>query len=150
MFYDQFVKLCKARGVSPSAVMVSIGLNKSNATFWKKGSIPKGETLQKLAEYFGVSVDYLLGASDSAAGNTETYQPWTLADEIVLRAGGFHALAEFNFLSEEDKAEALKDIQKFVEFTLSKYKQRPQVPPADSAGQDTTPAPDGSEGAQEG
>ncbi len=61
MFYDQFVKLCKERGVSPSAVMVSIGLNKSNATFWKKGSIPKGDTLQKLADYFGVSTDYLLG-----------------------------------------------------------------------------------------
>lgn len=61
MFYDRFVGLCKERGVSPSAVMVSIGLNKSNATFWKKGSIPKGSTLQKLADYFGVSVDYLLG-----------------------------------------------------------------------------------------
>ena len=61
VFYDRFVGLCKERGVSPSAVMVSIGLNKSNATFWKKGSIPKGSTLQKLADYFGVSVDYLLG-----------------------------------------------------------------------------------------
>ena len=60
VFYDQFAKLCKERSVSPSAVMVSIGLNKSNATFWKKGSIPKGDTLQKLAAYFGVSVDYLL------------------------------------------------------------------------------------------
>ena len=68
MFYDQFVKLCKARGVSPSAVMVSIGLNKSNATFWKKGSIPKGETLQKLADYFGVSIDYLLGLADAPDG----------------------------------------------------------------------------------
>ena len=27
----------------------------------KRGSIPKGDTLQKLAAYFGVSVDYLLG-----------------------------------------------------------------------------------------
>lgn len=61
VFYDRFVGLCKERGVSPSAVMVSIGLNKSNATFWKNGSIPKGDTLQKLSDYFGVSVDYLLG-----------------------------------------------------------------------------------------
>ncbi len=63
MFYDIFSELCRERGVSPSAVMVAIGLNKSNATFWKKGSIPKGETLQKLAGYFGVSVDYLLDLS---------------------------------------------------------------------------------------
>ncbi|MBQ7283973.1 MAG: helix-turn-helix transcriptional regulator, partial [Oscillospiraceae bacterium] len=29
-------------------------------TKWKNGSVPTGETLQKLADYFGVSVDYLL------------------------------------------------------------------------------------------
>lgn len=70
MFYDRFMGLCKERGVSPSAVMVSIGLNKSNATFWKKGSIPKGDTLRKLADYFGVSVDYLLGKSSTVDGYT--------------------------------------------------------------------------------
>ena len=63
MFYAIFVKLCKERNVSASFVMKEIGLNKSNATFWKRGSVPKGDTLQKLAEYFGVSVDYLLGKS---------------------------------------------------------------------------------------
>lgn len=60
MFYDRFIELCKERNVSPSAVMVAIGLNKSNATFWKKGSMPKGETIQKLANYFGVSAQALL------------------------------------------------------------------------------------------
>ena len=59
MFYSQFIKLCKKRGISPSAVTREIGLNNSSATAWKRGSIPKGETLQKLANYFGVSVDYL-------------------------------------------------------------------------------------------
>ncbi len=63
-FYDRFIELCKERQVSPSFVMKEIGLNKSNATFWKKGSIPKGKTLQKLSDYFGVSVDCLLGVSN--------------------------------------------------------------------------------------
>lgn len=61
MFYDIFVDLCAKNGVSASFVVQNIGLNKSSATYWKNGSIPKGETLQKLAHYFGVSVDYLLG-----------------------------------------------------------------------------------------
>lgn len=60
MFYDRFIELCKERNVSPSAVMIAIGLNKSNATFWKKGSVPKGDTLRKLADYFGVTVDSLV------------------------------------------------------------------------------------------
>lgn len=61
MFYDRFANLCAQKGVSASFVVQQIGLNKSSATYWKNGAIPKGDTLQKLADYFGVSVDYLLG-----------------------------------------------------------------------------------------
>jgi len=60
VFYDRFTELCRERNVSPSSVMIAIGLNKSNATFWKKGSVPKGDTLRKLADYFGVTVDSLV------------------------------------------------------------------------------------------
>ena len=61
MFYDRFVELCNEINISPSIVAETIGLNRSSVTFWKRGSTPKGETLRKLANYFGVSVDYLLG-----------------------------------------------------------------------------------------
>lgn len=60
MFYEQFAELCKEKKISPSIVAETIGLNRSSVTFWKRGSTPKGETLRKLANYFGVSVDYLL------------------------------------------------------------------------------------------
>ncbi len=68
MFYDNFAALCRERGVAPSAVMRAVGLNKSSASYWKKGSIPSGDTLQKLADYFGVSVDYLLGIKELPRG----------------------------------------------------------------------------------
>lgn len=61
MFYDNFAALCKQKGVTPSAVMRTIGLNKSSASYWKRGSTPSSDTLQKLADYFGVPVDFLLG-----------------------------------------------------------------------------------------
>lgn len=61
MFYDIFLQLCEAKGVKPSRVALDIGLSKATATKWKKGAIPSGDKLQKLAEYFDVSVDYLLG-----------------------------------------------------------------------------------------
>lgn len=35
---------------------VDIGLNKSSGTHWKNGSVPDHKTLEKIAEYFGVSV----------------------------------------------------------------------------------------------
>lgn len=41
---------------------MDIGLSKSTPTTWKKrGLTPQGETLNKIAAYFDVSTDYLLG-----------------------------------------------------------------------------------------
>lgn len=59
MFYEQFIKLCNLNNTNPSAVAEAIGLNKSSATAWKnRNSKPKPTTIAKLAEYFGVDVDY--------------------------------------------------------------------------------------------
>ena len=61
MFWERFEKLCKESGTSPNAVCAKIGLSTATATHWKNGSVPKGDALAKLAKYFDVSVDYLLG-----------------------------------------------------------------------------------------
>ena len=62
MFYDLFCELCKKKGVSPTKATVEIGLSRTIGTKWKTtGATPQGETLSKIADYFGVSVDYLLG-----------------------------------------------------------------------------------------
>lgn len=60
-FYNKFILLCNEKGVSPTNVAKAIGISTPNVTYWKNGSIPKGETLQKLAAYFGISVGSLLG-----------------------------------------------------------------------------------------
>lgn len=62
MFFDTFDELCKKKGIKPKAAVIEIGLSNSIATKWKKtGATPQGETLNKIANYFGVSTDYLLG-----------------------------------------------------------------------------------------
>lgn len=61
MFFDTFSALCKGAGVSVYRACTDIGLNRSAVTKWKNGSVPNGATAAKLAEYFGVSVDCLLG-----------------------------------------------------------------------------------------
>jgi transcriptional regulator with XRE-family HTH domain len=44
-----------------------MGISKSLPTSWKNtGTMPKGEILSKIAVYFGVSTDYLLGNEKSA------------------------------------------------------------------------------------
>ena len=43
-----------------------MGMGSGNLSKWKAGGIPKGDTLSKLADYFHVSTDYLLGRTDDS------------------------------------------------------------------------------------
>ena len=64
MFYDIFLDLCNKKNVKPNNVTKAIGLSTATATHWKNGVIPNDITLKKLADYFGVSVEYLKGETD--------------------------------------------------------------------------------------
>ncbi len=59
-FYDRFLKLCGEAGVRPTAVVKLLGMSTGSYSSWKDGSIPSGENLAKLANYFGTTVEYLL------------------------------------------------------------------------------------------
>lgn len=61
MFYDNFVKACNMVGKSPTAVLVEIGVDRSANTRWKNGGMPTDATIQKLADYFGISKTDLTG-----------------------------------------------------------------------------------------
>ncbi len=65
VFYDKYANLCKEKGISPSKAAEEIGINKASVTNWKKrGYTPRAEILHRIADYFGVTVDYLLGKVD--------------------------------------------------------------------------------------
>lgn len=65
MFYDLFKKLCDDRNISVSKACIEMGLSRSIAAKWKNTKTnPSAEVLPKIAKYFGVSVDYLLGAEE--------------------------------------------------------------------------------------
>lgn len=61
MFFDIFSALCAEKGVSPYKACSEMGLNRSAVAKWKNGSTPNGVTISKMADYFGVSADSLLG-----------------------------------------------------------------------------------------
>lgn len=61
MFYERFYELCQFMGVTPTQVARDITVGQSTISMWKlQGTTPKHDTLQRLAHYFGVSIDYLL------------------------------------------------------------------------------------------
>lgn len=72
MFYEIFTALCKESGLSPYKVCTDIGLNRSAVAKWKTGAVPNGGTVTRLADYFGVSVGYLLGTETKKAHNPVT------------------------------------------------------------------------------
>lgn len=67
LFYINYVALCNKIGKSPSAVAEELGFMRSVVTRWSKGTIPRQATLQKVADYFGVSIEYLLGKEKQPA-----------------------------------------------------------------------------------
>jgi len=62
VFYDIFEALCHQKGISPNKACVEMGLSRSIAAKWKNTQTkPSADVLPKIADYFGVSTDYLLG-----------------------------------------------------------------------------------------
>lgn len=63
-FYSRLLSLCQSNDIKITSLLTELGLSKGNLTNWKKGTIPNGDVLIKLAQYFKVSVDYLLGQTE--------------------------------------------------------------------------------------
>ena len=60
VFYENYLKFCNEVNKTPSAVALEIGLSKTAVNGWKYNrSNPTDATLQKVADYFGVTVDVL-------------------------------------------------------------------------------------------
>lgn len=59
--YSIFEQLLQKNGVSTYKVAKETGIAQSVFSSWKSGiSNPKADKLQKIADYFGVSVEYLM------------------------------------------------------------------------------------------
>ena len=60
--YDLFAKIIEAKGITPYRIAKDTGLTTVLFTDWKKGkSKPKYDKLKIIADYLGVSVEYLQG-----------------------------------------------------------------------------------------
>lgn len=101
-FWEIYQKLCEENDVRSAKVLTSLGLSTSMTTKWGNGSIPNGETLCKLADYFDVSIDYLLGRS-------KIKKPIDV-DELGLTKGDLFIINQLRDLSQEERISAERDI----------------------------------------
>jgi repressor LexA len=64
-FLERLDKLCIEKNISKRKLEREAGLGTASTTKWKKdGSVPNQTSLEKLSEYLGVSVSYLIGESE--------------------------------------------------------------------------------------
>ena len=75
--FERIKKLSDQKKISLQKVALDIGLSENAIYGWKTRK-PKGEDLAKVAKYFNVSVDYLLGLDDNKSKN----KPVDLADLV--------------------------------------------------------------------
>jgi transcriptional regulator with XRE-family HTH domain len=67
IMYEIYCKLRDERGVKDADVVKETGITKSTFSDWKNGrSKPKNDKLQKIADYFGVTLDYLTTGKESS------------------------------------------------------------------------------------
>lgn len=64
MFWNRFLAECDRIGKKPNPVADHLGISSGTITGWKKGSVPQQKMLEKLSDYFGCTVDYLIGKSE--------------------------------------------------------------------------------------
>lgn len=103
MFIERLESLMKEKGVSQKMIAEYCGIGKNQFAYWKKhGNIPAGAILDKIANYFDVSVDYLLGKTDV---KKESNNSPSLSDEQMA------LLLEIKSLPEDQQKEAWDYIQ---------------------------------------
>lgn len=106
MFYDIYCDLCQKHGMTPSGAATKIGFNRASVTMWKNtGKAPKQDLLVRIAEHFGVSVDYLLGKEKAPTVSGER--------KIDLREVDVGFYGDFVELSEDDK-ETVRDMVRIM------------------------------------
>ena len=116
MFYDIYCALCQKNGLTPSGAASKIGFNRASVTMWKNtGKAPKQELLLKIAEFFGVTTDYLLTGEDTKKAPTQEDER-TISDKELM----FALWGDSQNVDESD----LEDVRRYAAFVEERKKKK--------------------------
>ena len=115
MFYDRFKLLCDQKGVSCNKAALEIGLSNATPTKWKKtNATPSGETLDKIAAYFGVSTDYLLGKENKKVPTADGER--SVSDDDIM----FALWGDTDDVDKDD----LDDVKRYAAFVRERKRKK--------------------------
>ena len=121
VFQIRLKELRESRGLSQADLAQAIHTNQSTVAMWENGTNrPRNATLEKLANFFGVSTDYLLGRTDDAGQGSsiqitdENNRPIVLDDDALELIDSLRSRPEMKMLFSVSKKATTEDIIKAV------------------------------------
>lgn len=123
---DRIKELCITKGTNMANLERELGLSKGSISKWSKSS-PNSDGLQKVADYFHVSVDYLLGREQKQVElNARDKRDIAKKLEAIMDdlTGSEGVLAYGGEVSEEDKELYRIAIQNALEVVKLKNKEK--------------------------
>ena len=149
--YERYVELLNEKGVKNIDVSRATGIPASAFSDWKKGkSSPKREKLDKLAEFFGVTADWIAGASEFKTKkemlqhfddvyNTPALQSDVFRLEKGMKipvlgsvAAGTPIFAEENYIGSEEISEELASTGEFFGLKIKGDSMSPRIMEGDT------------------
>lgn len=123
--YEVFEQLLQKKGVSSYKVAKEAGVTQTALSNWKSGrSTPTAKTLQKIADYFGVTIDYLMTGDNSSEQDLTARDNRDIAkdlDSIMEKlTSGENGPASYN--GEEISPEAAELFKDELEIALKRLK----------------------------
>lgn len=70
-FYKRLRNLCEERNMTVNELVKILNLSSGSPTAWKNGAVPRNATIVKVANYFGVTADYLIGNEEKPLVNND-------------------------------------------------------------------------------
>ena len=128
MAYDRIFEIMKEKELTAYRVSKDTGISQASLADWRKGrSKPKIDKLQKLSEYFGVSLQYLTGESNEIDDTQQMQAPngyyvdketAEYAEMLRTRPGARLLFSAAKDISKDDLQKAVE----YIEFLKSKNK----------------------------
>lgn len=114
--YERFEQLLQKHGVTPYKVSKEAGVTQTSLSNWKSGrSTPSVKTLQKIADYFDVSIGYLTGTEEEEPNAVDKENnPIVLDDEALELLEELKTRPEMRTLFSVSKKATKEDILKAV------------------------------------
>ena len=124
MYYENFDRLCQLNNVRTGTVSKATGRSTATLTSWKQGKYtPKQDKLQLIADYFNVSLEYLMTGEEKEGG-----EMYYLNEETATMAQSIFENKELRLLFDAARDASPEDLETVHSMLLAlKRKERGNI-----------------------